>query len=171
MINLLIIPYMAVMAAWSGGSLWPSQYLPKRITWLPEAFFALGVVYALWPILGPWSLLAGAWSYAWQQSATGPALQWGRDPVHAMARPRRLSPVINFISDRLGFERGDVNYCRTWMAVKGFLITLPVGGIVGAVLWPLGYEVGHRVGRHVVSELLSGAGAGVAIVLFMILTV
>ncbi len=77
--------------------------------------------------------------------------------------------MVNWISDRLGFKRGDVNFCRTWMAVKGFLICLPVGGIIGAVLWPLGYEIGNRIRKHVWCELLSGAGAGVAIVIFRLL--
>jgi hypothetical protein len=63
-----------------------------------------------------------AWSYAWMQSATGPALPWGSNPTASMSRPRKLSPLVNWVSDKLGFERGDVNYCRTWMAVKGFLI-------------------------------------------------
>lgn len=101
------------------------------------------------------------------QSAPGPALQWGRDPERGMARPRTLSPVVNWISDRLGFTGGDVNYCRLWMAVKGFLIGLPVGGIPLAIMWPLSYEIGNRLNSAVVSECLAGAGAGVSILIGM----
>lgn len=161
-----IILYMALTSAWSGGSLWPSQYLPKKLTWLPEAFFALGFVYALWPVIGWYSLIAGIWSYLWMQSGTGPALQWG-DTLN-IGKPRTLSPLANFISDKLGFVRGDINYCRLYMALKGILITLPVGGM-GVILWPLGYDLGDRLGSNTYRELLAGAGAGISIILFRLL--
>jgi hypothetical protein len=55
-------------------------------------------------------------------------------------------------------------YCRLFMAVKGFVI-----GAAGAfsliLLWPLAYEIGKRFQNHALSELLSGAFAGVALVL------
>lgn len=173
---------MAVTSSLAGGSFPGSKLLNKKgalddqgndkggimpfsLTWLPEVLFALGFVYALWPAIGLWALLDGLWSYGWMQSGTGPALQWGKDPEDGMARPRTLSPVVNWISDRLGFKRGDVNYCRAWMAIKGLLITLPVGGL-GLILWPLGYEIGERLGSNTYRELLSGAGAGVAILTF-----
>jgi hypothetical protein len=41
MFEALVIPAMAILSAWSGGSLWPSQYLPPKLTMLPELVFAV----------------------------------------------------------------------------------------------------------------------------------
>ena len=157
---------MALTSAWSGGSLWPSQYLPKKLTWIPEALFSLGFVYALWPLVGVYSLSAGVWSYGWMQSATANGLHWGKGQ-YKPERDTSFSPIVNWISDRLKFDRSSVNYCRLYFAIKGFLITLPVGGL-GLVLWPLGYEIGERLGSNTYRELLAGAGAGVAIGSFVL---
>jgi len=184
-----IIIFMALMGGYAGGSLPGSQYLNKKgeldengqdkggvmpvnLTWVPELLFSVPFAWATAPLFRHLDLinqciiagLVTAWCYAWMQSSTGPALHWGRDP-QGMGKPRTLSPLVNWISDRLGFRRGDVNYCRTWMAVKGLLITLPVGG-TGVLFWPLGYEIGNRVGKAWVSECVSAAGAGVSIYIF-----
>lgn len=160
-----LILLMALLAAWSGGSLWPSQHLPKKLTWVPEALFSLGFVWALFPLIGYWSILAGGWSYIWMQTGHTNALPWGKGN-HNPERSNTLQPIVDKIADKLGFERFDVNWCRTFFAVKGCLITLPVGGL-GLILWPLGYELGNRIGKHVWCELLSGAGAGVSILIFI----
>lgn len=160
----LLIPYtMGVLSAWSGGSLWPSQYLPKKLTWLPEAAFACFFGYALWPLIGAWSLLAVIWSYAWMQSATAPGLHWG-DPEHYNPeKTSTLKPLVDWLSP---WHSSTVQYCRVYMAVKGFLIGLPVGGIPLAILWPLGYEIGNRVKNHTVSEAASGFFAGIVVCIF-----
>ena len=160
----LLIPYTAITSAWAGGSLWPSQHL-GFFRFLPEVLFALAFVYAWFPLIGMWSLLVGLWSYGWMQSATANGLHWGKGK-YKPSRDTSFSPVVNWISDRLYLDRSSVNYCRLYMSIKGFLITLPVLGL-GVILWPLGYEIGNRSGKHVVSELLSGAGAGLSILIFM----
>lgn len=180
---LLIAIPMMVLAALAGGSFPGSHLLNKRravgddgedlggvmpinLTWVPEALMTLpfGLVHFDFTWFG---ILKGTFwwavAYAGLQTSTGPALQWGENPADGMARPRRISPLVNWISDRLGFRRGDVNYCRAWMAVKGFLIGLPAGGVVLAVLWPLAYEAGHRLKSHLLTELLSGLAAAVAL--------
>ena len=199
MMSIFLFLYMILTCRMSGGGL-GSHILNKRgavgddgkdlggvmpwnLTWVPEFLFCLpfGVplsifIYSLTtnPIYACASLiLAAGWSYAWMQSATHPALQWGDDPARGMNRPRTLSPLVNWISDSLGFERGDINYCRTWMAVKGFLIGLPVGGIVLMILWPLAYEGGYRLrGKvsfdpHAFTELAAGTGAALSILIFI----
>ena len=195
---MILMFYMAIVSRMAGGGLGAhllnergavgddgrdlGGIMPWNLTWVPEVLFSipLGVPCALityWlttnPLLALLSLiLAAGWSYGWMQSAPGPALQWGDDPEDGMGRPRTLSPVVNWISDSLGFERGDINYCRTWMAVKGFLIGLPVGGVVLAVLWPLAYEGGYRLrGKvsfdpHAFTELAAGTGAALSILIF-----
>ncbi|MCZ6898071.1 MAG: hypothetical protein O7D95_05110, partial [Betaproteobacteria bacterium] len=65
-----------------------------------------------------------------------------------------------------GIEHFSKNYARLFMAVKGFLIGLPVGGFTMMILWPLGYEIGNKAGKHWLSETLAGAGAGLSIILF-----
>lgn len=163
----LIIPYMALMSVWSGGSLWPSQYLKGFWTNVPEIFFALGFGYALYPIIGFYALIPIIWSYIWMQTGHANALPWGQGG-HNPDRENTLSPIIKWISDKVGIEYYSTNYARLFMAVKGFLITLPVGGFLGAILWPLGYEIGNRLKNHAASESLSGAGAGVCIWVFLL---
>lgn len=182
----LTIALCALLAAWSGGSLWPSQYLPSWLTWLPEALLSLLVSYAVYPIISIYApyhidfyyerfdlafsigeanilaLLVGGWFYAWFQSGHANALSWG-----AKANPdrkNRLTPIVDFIY-RKGFGRG---YSAAFFSVKGFIMTLPIGGL-GALYWPLAYDIGayleQRKGwdnehAHTVSELLSGAFLG-----------
>ena len=164
----LIIPYMAITARQSGGGL-GAQYLPRWLTWLPELFFAAGFGWAAFQYGGlVAAAIATAWSYIWMQTGHGTVLHWGKHPEHATGeRTQTLTPVVNWLAKRLGLTIGEVGYCRLFMAVKGFLIGLPVGGLPLALLWPLGYEIGNRLKKHEISELASGAGAGIAIILFM----
>lgn len=166
MLYILIVVYMAVTARMSGGGI-GAQYLDRfKITWLPEVFFALPFGFALSQVVGPWGWLAAVWSYLWMQTGHGTVLQWGRDPVQAFGRIQTLTPVVDWLAKRLGLQLGKIGYCRLFMAVKGFLIGLPVGGLPLAILWPLAYEIGVRAKKHEVSELLSGAFAGVSIIIF-----
>lgn len=168
MIDLLIIPVMGVLSAWSGGSLWPAQYLPKRLTWLPEAVFALGFGYAVFPLIGYYAVIAIIWSYAWMQSATGPGLHWG-DSGYRPDRTSTLKPFVDWINRAFKFDPSTANYCRLYMSVKGFLIGLPVGGLPLLVGWPLGYEIGYRLGSNTIREFAAGCFAGLSIYLFMLL--
>lgn len=157
---------MALCAAWAGGSLWPSQYLDKiKATFLPEVLFALAFVCPWYPIIGWWSLLVGVWSYGWMQAATANGLHWGKG-AYKPSRDTSFSPIVNWLSDLFNLDRSSTNYCRLYMGIKGLLITLPVGG-AGLLLWPLGYDIGERLGSNTYRELLSGAGAGISIVLFL----
>lgn len=185
-VDFLIIPYMAILAAEAGGSLWVAHYLNKKgatgddgrdlggvmpfdLTWLPEFFFSLGFVYALWPLVGWWSLIALPWCYIWMQTGHANALPWGRGG-HDPDRTNTLSPIVKWLCDAFNIKYYGVNFARLFMAVKGFLITLPVGGFSGFIFWPLGYEIGNRIGKHVYAELFSGAGAGISILLFLIIS-
>ena len=163
---MLIVLYMALTSAWAGGSLWPSQHLDKiKMTWLPEVLFALGFAYAWLPAIGYYCIFAGMWSYIWMQTGHANALPWGAGN-HNPNRTNTLSPVVKYLADKMGITYYSIGYARLFMSVKGFLITLPVGGL-GFILWPLGYEIGHRTGKHVVSESASGGGAGLNVSIFM----
>lgn len=181
---MLTIIYMAIMASASGGSFPYSNKLDRfSLTWLPEALFALpfGIV---WVLDGHWiiGVLAAAWSYIWMQTGHGAVLHWGRNPELATGdRKQTLTPAVNFIADKLNIKIGSLDYCRLFMALKGFLIGLPLlpAAIVLAALWPLAYEIGsrlrdkdfviagRRIDTHMITELLSGAFAGIAIVMFV----
>lgn len=150
------------------------------LTWLPELAFA--VPFGLIGVFGTGSNLFGvlcvAWSYIWMQTGHGVVLPWGR-PITNEAfkkqmlggRTQTLTPIVDWIAKRVGIstERPDgvysVSYCRLFMAVKGFLIGLPAGGVPLAILWPLAYEIGDRVNSHIVKEFLAGMGAATAILL------
>lgn len=165
--GMFFILYMAITARQSGGGL-GAQYLSPKLTWVPEVFFAAGfglAAYQYGGIVG--AVIVTAWSYLWMQTGHGTVLQWGRDPAQAVGRTQTLTPLVNLIAEKLGYSVGDVNYCRLFMAVKGFLIGLPVGGIALAVLWPAAYEIGVRLKRHEVSEIVSGAFAGISILVFI----
>lgn len=165
MLYLSFIIFMACIARMAGGGLW-AERLPHPV---PEIIFGLcfGVANYLafenvWLALAVW-----VWCYAWMETGHGTVLSWGLNPDDATgARRQTLTPVVEFICRKLGVPFGSVNYCRIFMAVKGFLIGLPVGGIVLAVLWPLAYETGERLRKHEVSEFTSGAFAAMAILLF-----
>lgn len=175
MTSLLFILLMAFLARASGGG-WPAPWLSEKIKWdgLPELLFGLAFGIALYIVSGSvWCGLAvWIWSYAWMETGHGDVLQWGRYR-NATRETHTLSPLVEFITDRLGFQCADKNYCRVYMAVKGFLIGLPVGGILLAVLWPLAYEINR--GREKenlydgLDEMLSGAFAGISILTFVYL--
>lgn len=172
----LIIPAMALLSAWGGGSLWPAHILNKKgavddqgkdlggimpfsLTWLPEAFFALGFVYALFPLIGWYALIAFPISYAGMQAATAPGLHWGKGGYNPN-RTSTIKPIVDWINKHtFKVDPSTREYCWLYMGFKGFLITLPVGG-AGAILWPLGYEAGERFGSNTYRELLSGGFVG-----------
>lgn len=177
MIEAFVTLWMAVTSRQSGGGL-GAERLPRWLTWLPEILFAAGFGLAAFQY-GGWiaAPVATAWSYIWMQTGHGAVLHWGTYPLYSLARKQTLSPIVDSLAARFGIEVGSTAYCRLFMAVKGFLIGLPVGGVPLAVLWPLGYEIGNqykaRVRPHAglqrkgaaLAELMAGAGAGLAICL------
>jgi hypothetical protein len=175
MIELLYIPYQAITARMSGGGLGAHVLDRFKATWLPEVFFALPFGFALSQVVGPWGWLAAVWSYLWMQTGHGVVLPWGKALQYTdKDRAQTLSPFVDWLSDRLKIQKVQsdgysktLNYCRLFMAVKGFLIGLPVGGISLAVFWPLAYEIGHRLDNAALKEWLAGTGAALAVILFL----
>lgn len=164
--GLFIIAYMGIMSGWSGGSLLGHKMF-GRLDFMPEILFALGFVFAWYSFVGWWALFVGVWSYGWMQAATANGLHWGRGE-YKPHRDTSFSPIVNKIADIFSIDRSSAWYCRVYMGVKGFLITLPVGGL-GFILWPLGYEMGDKVKNHTVSEVTAGAGAGLSIVIALLI--
>ena len=168
--ELILIPILAVLSAWSGGSLYGHQWF-GRFTWIPEALFSLCVALPWFFILEGTdkiaALIIAGWAYGWVQAGTANGLHWGAG-VYKPSRDTSFSPIVNWLSDRLNYDRSSVQYCRLFFAVKGFLITLPVGGL-GVIGMPLGYQLGNRY-SNTARELLSGAFIGLAVYLFWIIT-
>jgi hypothetical protein len=176
---MLLLPlYMGLFSRMAGGG-FGAKYLDRfKLTWLPEVLFCLPFAYAVYEVFGLYALgvLAFVISYLGMQSATWPALKWETSPNRYPDRSATLMPFVDALAKPFKLEVGDEGYSWLWMAVKGFIITLPVGGITGALLWPLGYEIGsHAKGRveqfgldpHGVSEFMAGVGAGISILIFM----
>lgn len=159
MLSILILLTSSLLGAWSGGSLWPSQYLKGFWTNVPEiALSAMcGIIWGA--SISWWGFpFVVAWCYAWIQTGHANALNWGHnaDPN----RKNTLTPIVEFIY-RGGFGR---KYSAVFFSVKGFLLSLPFSGL-GAIYWPMAYDIGawleYRAGwkhenAHRISELASG---------------
>lgn len=160
------------------------------IAWLPEWLYALPfglaaafsyvhfnpddfkiVIAFLITVLGTLISLGG------MQSSTWYFLRWETHSDPNTERGGTVKPIVDWIADRMGYKIGQEGYAWIGAAVKGFITGLPVGGVLTAVLWPLGYEIGsHAKGRverfgikdsHAVSEFMSAAGGGLSIVVFI----
>lgn len=175
----LLPVYMALMSRLSGngfGKKW-------SVSWLPELLFSIPFGIALgWALLqfghsycisGIASILGTATSYAGMQSGTWLFLQWDEYDGGGVGRKSTIKPVVDKIALWFGFKFGSEGYSWVAASVKGFIIGLPVGGLINAILWPLGYEIGsHAKGRvkidpHAVSEAVAGIGAGISILIFI----
>lgn len=172
-ISLAMLPEI-LFGATLGAAFWLALYLLGVPGWwllTADGFHHIGPALA--------AVAAGAvavWCYAWMETGHGDVLGWGRQQkASEKDRTQTLTPVVDALADLLGITKTlsdgfspTTGYCRLFMSVKGFLIGLPFGGVILAVLWPLAYEVGARLrGRvsfdpHALTELLGGAGAGVA---------
>lgn len=152
-LSIIFIIAMGVLGRLSGngfGQKW-------GVSWLPEALHSLPYGVALGMIadaLGAGFLASMALasigaviSYAGMQSATWMFLRWESHDDPNTERSSTLKPIVDWLASRWGYKIGDEGYAWVAAGVKGFIITLPIGG-VGAITWPLGYEVGsHLKGR------------------------
>lgn len=120
-------------------------------------------------------IVCGFVTYAGIQSATWMFLRWDdgdKDPN--TERSSTTKPFVDWLAEKIGgWKLGDEGYSWTAAGVKGFIASLPFGGL-GCILFPLSYEGGsHAKGRtekyfnpHIVSEALSFIGLGIAALLF-----
>lgn len=167
MIYATIIAIMTILARMAGGGFGADRF---KLAMIPEVLFGacFGVAYYMAFDSLILSTIVTVWSYLWMETGHGTVLHWGANPSAATGeRRQRLTPVVEWLSDRLGLRYGGIGYCRLFMALKGFLIGLPVGGIPLAILWPLAYETKLYHKNHAITEMLSGAFAGISICLFL----
>lgn len=161
--HFLIPIYTAITAGWSGGSL-KGHKMFGRLDFMPEVLFSLPFGYALFPFIGWWAVLASVWTYLWFQSGTWPILSWGKGIVN-FTRTSTLKPVVDWFADKLKISNTTKAYNILYAAIRGFLITLPVGGH-GFVTSPIARELGHRTGNHAITEVLEGFGFGASVLIF-----
>lgn len=177
MIELAFITIMGILGRLSGngfGQKWGVSWLPELVMCIPYGA-ALG--YVLWsvnPYMGAiCGLLGVAVSYAGMQSATWHFLRWESHDNPNTTRKASIKPVVDFVAGKLGYKLGDEGYAWIGAAVKGFIIGLPVGGVITAIGWMMGYEIGsHAKGRvsfdpHAVSEIMSAALGSIGILVFL----
>ena len=115
--------------------------------------------------------------YAGIQSATWMFLRWESHDDPNTKRSSTTKPLVDLIANKFGWKLGDEGYAWTAAAVKGTIITLPMGGL-GGLLFALGYEIGsHAKGRvdkwfnpHIVPEGLSFVGVGLYAIAFLKIT-
>lgn len=179
---MLTVLYMAIMSRLSGSG-YGKQW---GVSWLPELMFALAIGIAhsgAWYVFdAPYYavvlslIIATGISFGFMQSGTWMFLRWESHDDPNTTRGGTLKGICDWIAGKFGWKLGDEGYAWVAASVKGFLIGLPIGGLPLALLWPLGYEIGsHAEGRverygmdaHAIKELLAGAGAGLAILIFV----
>jgi hypothetical protein len=168
MIEMLIIIWMGITAGWAGGSIYGHRWF-GCYDFLPEILFSLPVIFALFPFFGWWSILAGGWTYIFFQSGTWPILPWWKEGVRSKTRKATLKPIADFIADQFNVSFDSEAYAWIYAAMRGFFITLPVGGL-GAFTSPLAREIGSHQSHHGITEVLEGAGFGLCVALFFYAT-
>jgi hypothetical protein len=180
---ILFVVVMGVLGRMSGngfGASFGMKFLPE---WLYAIPFGLAAAYAVngfdyygWSILV--FIISTLISVAGMESATWYFLRWEKHQDPNTTRGGTVKPVVDFFAKLCGYKIGDEGYAWIGAAVKGFIIGLPVGGVITAILWPIGYEIGsHAKGRvekygikdsHAVSEFMSAAGGGLSIIIFLL---
>lgn len=186
MFNLFLTLWLGFWSAESGASFpWSKKWqdLKEWGSEIPEVILSLtiGLVatfgYCILLGINPlWCLLMfplpSVVTYAGQQSATWAYLTWTGHPDPETARKSTLRPMNDFIAGLIGYKLGDEGYSWVWASTKGFIITLPIGGI-GAITFPLGHELGsHAEGRlpgnpNMWKEQASGWGLALACIIYL----
>lgn len=196
MLYFLIIVWLGYWSAESGASLpWSSKW-QNQVDWfseIPEIITAFTIsaigIYGWYDIFNlslfwviPMWLVFFIIAYAGKQSATWGFLNWtghkkdkNNDGIidDRDGRNSTLRDWNNWVSSLFNWKLGDEGYSWVWAATKGFIITIPVGGITGLIFFPLGHELGsHADGRlfgdpNMWKELISGAALGLGCVVFL----
>ena len=183
MIWFFFILGMGILARLAGhgfGAKWGMAWLPELLYAVPFGL-AAGWAADVFGVDFMHALLITAIgtgiSYAGMQSATWLFLQWEGHDNPDTTRTSTLKPIVDKIASVWNYKLGDEGYSWVAAAVKGFIIGFPVGAIMCAFLWPLGYEIGsHGKGRvekygidpHAISEILSGIGGGISVFIFVL---
>lgn len=176
----IFVSGMGLLARLAGsgfGKAWHLSNLPEVLYCVPYAFAFYIFFYNTFSDVLPYlSLIAFFISYSGMQAATWMFLKWTKDENPNVNRTAKIKPACDWIAGLFGWKLGDEGYSWVAAGVKGFLIGLPVGGVLTAILWPLGYEIGsHFRGRvekygidpHMFSEFFSGALGSLSILFIL----
>lgn len=186
---------MAFLARTAGGG-YPAPELDNQFGAfgrnLPEYLWAamLTIPPILLTMSMPWYVvlvtfvLSGISAYGAMQTGHGNVLHWGTNIEETLKRTQGLTRIVDFIYktyNRLATKvnflpiivKGDINYCRLHMAVKGSwvgLTVLPFGPIMMFFLWPLAYDIGRNreIPNHALAEYLSGLFMGIVLAINII---
>jgi len=161
---------LGVLGRIEGAGISPVSFLPRLLHSLPYGL-ALGLSFTNIYVSLFLIILGTAVSWAGFNAGTWYFLKWESHEPNTK-RGGTLKSINDFIAGLFGYKLGDEGYSWVSCAVKGFIITLPVGGL-GAIMWPIGYEIGsHAKGRvsfdpHAISEFTASFLGGISILIFM----
>lgn len=110
--------------------------------------------------------------YGGIQAANWLFLKW-KDSNPNNERTAKIKPVVDRIAALFGWKLGDEGYSWVAAAIKGTIITLPMGGL-GGILFAMGYEIGshsYRINKwinpHIIAEGMSFVGIAVYALMFL----
>lgn len=157
------------------------EYIWAAMLTVPPVLLSMSF---LWYVVLTAFILSGLCAYSAMQTGHGNVLHWGKDQLYTLTRNQGLTPIVDFIykaynklAVRIKFlsiiNKGDINYCRLFMAVKGFwvgLTVLPLGPFLMFFLWPLAYDIGRNRENpnHALAEYLSGLFMGIVLAINII---
>lgn len=145
----------------------PELVLAATVSTVGIVALPLGYVWVQW-------LLGFAVAWAGIEAATWAMLQWVKHKPRNPYRESTIRPAVDWLAGNLGWTVGDEGYSWTWAAVKGAVMTAPIG-FTGIILFPLGNELGsHAKGRlpgdpNMWKELAGGLGIGLSCVLALMI--
>lgn len=152
--------------------------MPFNLSMIPEILFGFGIALA---IVGKswWLIPLTLWGYGWIETGHGQAFHMGFIPNQNPTRRHRLTPIVEWVSDKLKQPHYGTFYCWFFLGLKGFLIGLPLFPFapVFAFFWPAAYALGmtartdiwaeKKYTGTVVGEYVTGALTGLFCALFM----
>lgn len=167
---LLLIPVMSILARMSGGGLGADKIWGR----LPELLFALVFSLASFKLYGVWwvSVLFFIESYFAMEMGHGTFYEM-KGYVYSEVNGKPRKQLIEYFVRPFYFGNiEDPLYSWVCMAVKGFLIALPLGLLspINAIMWPLSYWIGVKIIKNIeYGEWFSGGLSGFLIAVSLLI--
>lgn len=171
--NILLMMFMGAMMYLVGrgyGAKW-------HVSWLPQLLFAIPIgmsfAYTLSDHVVFYVLMLSlfgsiAWSFFWTRTGHADTLVLGEQLPDKPLFDNTLTKPTMFISKRFKFGRDSLGFDLIFLTLKGFLVTLPVGG-TGLFLFPLVHYIGEHSPwkKDIVRDVLAGVSAALSVILFL----
>jgi len=175
---------MAILYRAAGGGIFPYPTVDgiaaRIVRRAPEVLIGLLTLTAVY--LASSSLILGALggiiTFFGIETGHGTAYMMGHSPAQAQSgRKQFLSRIIDPVCKLLKAPLGKGLYCSLFIGMKGLWVNLslyPIG-LLGAILWPLGYSIGWMLRKAglqaamptVIGEYVTGFGGGLILWYYM----